>query len=159
MNTPHHQSGVALAVTLFMLALLTIIGVSAVMLGTTHFRLVSNLQAEKEAETAMQMAVEHLISVPTGAHADAFNPPLDPAAEYIEVNGHSIRVDISQPRCTGYIESRSGPDTYPLLWEFRAVTQDDATGANFTFHWGVTAPMPIAQCCDNESTNTERRCH
>ena len=52
------QTGVVLAVSLFMLALLTIIGVSAITLSTTHFRLVGNLQAANEADMAIRAIVE-----------------------------------------------------------------------------------------------------
>lgn len=167
MKAVRHQSGVALAVTLFMLGLLTVIGVSAVMLGTTHLRLVSNLQAEKEAEMALQQWVECYISSPgqpiaTGCppnNIDPLAPPSDPPPESVTVNGRALVIDISKPRCTGYIETRSGPETYPLLWEFTATATDTATGVSLRYHWGITAPMAIRQCCDDESPIIERHCH
>lgn len=150
MNTRPLQSGVVLAVTLFMLGLLTLIGISAVMLGTTHFRLVGNLQAEKEVEMAMQRAVEEFISVP--GRADAFNPPLDPEPVAIAVNGHNISVDLTQPRCIGYVESTDTGTTYATLWEFQAVARDTVTGTCLAYRWGVSAPMPPQLCV---ATGTE----
>lgn len=140
------QTGVALAVTLFMLGLLTIIGVSAVMLGATHFRVAGNMQAEQEAEMAMQLAVEDFISVPLGSRPDAFNPPLDPDPTTITVNGHTISVDITQPRCTGYIETTCSGTTCSTLWELRAVAKDPVMGACLAYRWGISAPMPPSLC-------------
>lgn len=154
MNTRPFQSGVILAVTLFMLGLLTLLGISAVMLGTTHFRLVGNLQAEKEAEMAMQMAVERFISVPDPTHGrvDAFNPPAAPAQSSLTLNGQTITVDITQPRCVGYVESTDTGTTYATLWEFQAVARSTATGTCLAYRWGVSAPMPPQLCV---ATGTE----
>lgn len=153
MNSRARQAGVVLAVTLFMLALLTIIGISAVMMSTTHFRLVGNLQSEKEVEMAMQMAVEDFISVPKSGHPDAFDPPIGAPTSTLSVNGRPVQVTISQPRCVGYVESTCSGTTCSTHWEFQAIATDTVTGTCQAYRWGISAPMPPQLCNSSGTTN------
>ncbi len=152
MKRTRSQAGVVLATTLFLLALLTIIGVAAVQMGTTHNRLVGNLQAQKEAEMAIQMAVENFISVPP-THADSFNNPTVPPLEYRTVNGRTFAVTISQPRCVGYDESTCSGRTCAYFWEFRAVARDTVSGACLAYRWGVSALTLILGGCNPVGTD------
>ena len=136
------QSGVALVVALIMLGLLAIIGVAAVKLSTTHFRVVGNLQAENETKMALQSKVESYIGDPT-----SFFPPNGPSRSSITVNGHAVIVDIGLPRC---VASLTPPDSSiqnpsaSAVFEICAKAQDTVTGANMTYRWGVN--VPFAKC-------------
>ena len=137
------EGGVALAVTLFMLALLTIIGVSAVTLSNTHFRLVGNLQTANEAEMALRSALEQM--------ACEIEDGVCKEMKYgrrnmnIPVNGHQIQVEIN-PKCNGaaYVSaegtsqrSRNSLDTY---WDLEAKV-NDVFGTKTTVHWGLMVPL------------------
>lgn len=134
----HHQSGVVLTVTLFMLALLTLIGISAVTLSTSHFRLTGNLQAEMETEAALNVVMENYLS----SDAPFIQPGgvCHPAPQTVTVNGRAITVDIEEPVCTGIIE-RTDVFT-PHIFNIRATATDPLTASSVTAHWGVSIPLP-----------------
>lgn len=144
------QGGVVLAVTLFMLALLTIIGVSAVMLSTTHFRIVGNLQSSNEAEMAMRFAIENFISAKDidGSLKDLeCEQCLYPVCVY----GHRIDVTVTSV-CTGRIPSLEGSLKSPQIdgsWDIRAIANNQTTSA---IHWGVITPKrtcnPLPAACN-----------
>lgn len=134
------QSGIVLAVTLFMLALLTLIGVSAVTMSTSHLRLTGNLQTEMETEAALNRVMETFLSssAPFTRPEGLCNPP----PQTVTVNGHAITVDIDEPICTGIIEKT---DVFvPHVFDIRAQAIDNLTHSSATIHWGVSIPLPMA---------------
>lgn len=137
----NRQKGVVLAVTLFMLALLTIIGVSAVTLSTTHFRLVGNLQSANEAEMAMRFAIESFISEKnTDGILKSFE--CGKCVNYpVCTNDHQVDIKIT-PKCMGKIPPNSESSLtkkQPMdgLWDIEAKLSDSSTG---TVHWGLITP-------------------
>lgn len=133
-----HQSGVVLTVTLFMLALLTLIGISAVTMSTSHFRLTGNLQAEMETEAGLNMVMENYLS----SDAPFIRPGgvCRPAPQTVTVNGRTITVDIEEPVCTGIIEKT---DVFiPHVFDIRATATDPLTGSSVSAHWGISIPLP-----------------
>ena len=139
------QAGVALAVTLFMLALLTIIGVSAVTLSTTHFRLVGNLQTANEAEMALRSAMEQVACEKSGTDC----APATYACRSLNicVNGHAVEVQI-RPRCNGFAYSSaeggsiSGRNVVDTYWDLEGKMADPTAffGTNISVHWGLMVP-------------------
>lgn len=137
------QAGIALAVTLFMLALLTLIGVAAITASTSHLRLVGNLQAANEAEMALRAAIEQ--SVCEKAGSDCAPVTYDCKSLSVCVNGRGVNVEI-RPRCLGAaggdeqggsLSARQVVDTY---WDFEGTAVGDPLGAGMTVHWGLRVP-------------------
>lgn len=138
MNKRRRESGVALAVTLFMLGLLTVIGVSAIMLSTSHFRLVGNLQAANEAEMAVREAVECVACEKAGAACNPLSYQCKKVA--IRVNGRPINVEI-RTRCVGVSRGDTEGGTIsgtPILdthWEITGISETGIAG-----RLGIVAP-------------------
>jgi Tfp pilus assembly protein PilX len=89
------QRGAALVVGMIMLLLITVMLITALNLGTTNFRAVSNMQFRNEAIAAANAAIEQVISSP---FTDA------PAAESINVDiDNNAPVDyvvvVAEPQC------------------------------------------------------------
>lgn len=135
------QRGVVLAVTLFILVLLTIIGVSAVMVSTTHFRLVGNLQTANEAEMAMRSAIEHFVCEKNGSECKDITYFCK--TMYVCVNGHPLKVEV-RSWCNGW--ARSNPEGsykdqfFDTQWDLEGTIADSILGPNTKVHWGVLVP-------------------
>jgi hypothetical protein len=139
------QSGAALAVSLFMLGVLTLIGIAAISSGTVNYRLVNNLQVQEEAEKAVQGLVETYSSeaLPFGMSGSTCNPDPQP----VTVNGLTVMVDIDEPICLGITEddrpleerdtSRDELPNRNVHWEVRATTRDPVSGARTAMRWGL----------------------
>lgn len=84
---PPLQRGTALIVAIIMLVLITLMLITALNLGTTNFRAMSNMQFRSEAIAAANKAIEQVISSPFTA---------SPAAE-------SINVDLDNDTTTDYL--------------------------------------------------------
>lgn len=130
------ESGVALAVTLLMLGLLMVIGVSAVMMSSTHFRQIANQQAENELRMALLDELE--------AHASNTghlrNMALYPLTKSVSVNGHTVTIEIGAPVEVGAIPVTSSNNTIPVI-DFCGRGTDTVTGASMTYHVGVSIPF------------------
>ena len=141
MNRSQQQTGVVLAVTLFMLALLTIIGVSAVTLSTTHFRLVGNLQTAHESEMALRSSIEQLVC--EKVDGDCSRMEYFCKTMNFCVNGRIVPVQI-RSSCNGAtknsessLQSSTPLDTY---WDMEGKVADTMFGANTVVHWGLMVP-------------------
>ena len=145
------QSGVALAVTLLMLGLLTLIGVSAVMLSTAHFRLVGNLQSANETEMAVRGAIENFVSGKTDDGAPK-EPPTCGECKTVGmcVNGHQIDIDITA-QCAGNIPTDAGGSVQDggknAVWDIQGRARDAISGAEIVGHWGLLVPASSCQPC------------
>lgn len=133
------QRGVALAVTLLMLGLLTVIGVSAVMVSSTHFRQIANQQAENELRMALLGELE--------AHASNTghlkNMAIYPLTKSVSVNGHTVTIEIGAPIHVGSIPVTGSSNTIAVV-ELCARGTDTVTGASMTYHVGVSIPFAPA---------------
>lgn len=137
------QSGAVLAVSLIMLGLLTLIGVTAINTGLVNFKLVGNLQAEKAVEMALHKAGQEYLS--SDAPFSGFTT-CDPPATTMVVNGLSITVDIDEPLCINVAEPEGeslsgGMATNVSMWEIRATAVDPASGARAVARWGIAMPL------------------
>lgn len=90
------QRGAALIVGLIMLVLITLMLVTALNLGTTNFRSVSNMQFRNEALAAANQAIDLLIS-------SAFtNDPVSPEIILVDIDNDGVDdyvVNIATPQC------------------------------------------------------------
>ena len=139
MGRPTPHIGAALAVTLLMLSLLTIVGVSAVMISTTHFRQIANQQAEYELRMALVSELEAHAS--NSGHLK--NTSLYPLTKTVSVNGHTVTIEIGAPVQVGIIPVAGSGNTIPVI-ELCGRGTDSVTGAFMTYHVGVSIPFAPA---------------
>jgi Tfp pilus assembly protein PilX len=137
MRLPRDQAGATLIVALLMLTILAILGVNAVTNSTMNLRVVSNMQAQQDAEAAGQDAIEQVISTIAN-----FNDPQ-------RVLG--LGLPVAPPECLDARPAEGYSALFPLapeqtLWEVRAAVQDDATGAQARIRQGVTITMRAGSC-------------
>jgi hypothetical protein len=142
------QTGAALAVSLVMLGVLTLLGVAAMGLGTTELRVVGNLQARKAVETAVQNAIEQFVSTPTPFNRSS---TCDPEPQTVVVDGIEISVDLDEPIChrqsevEGYSAAFSlSPET--TEWEIRATGRMTQASANTITHQGLSIVLAAGHC-------------
>jgi type II secretory pathway pseudopilin PulG len=150
------QRGAALVVGLIMLVLITIMLLSALVLSTSNFRSVSNMQFREEAIAAANRAIDTVTSS---------NFTLDPAAEEINVDidndgAEDYVVNIDEPLCISAAQafgadpsSLSLPgamtvaSTWNTVWDIRATVapENNAGGASVVVRAGVRALLTEAQ--------------
>jgi hypothetical protein len=136
------QQGAALVVGMIMLVLITLMLVTALNLGTTNFRAMTNMQFRSEAIAAANQAIEQVISSPfTAAPAgETINVDIDNDADTDYV------VRIAEPLCV-YAAQAFGADpsslslpvsmsvasTWNTVWDIDAnVDGDDPTNVSGT---------------------------
>lgn len=134
------QSGAALAVALVMLVVLTLIGVTAMKMSATHYRIAGNLQIANEVEMAARNAIEQYVSTHKEIDCGKF-----PVTQCVE--GRPICIAVSV-RCTGRAISdsegssiSSDKQVYDSYWEFTAEPESEYQGANVCVHWGLMIPF------------------
>lgn len=149
------HSGAALAVALVMLVVLTLIGVTAMKMSATHFRIAGNLQIANEVEMAARNAIEEFVSSHTVISCGKF-----PVLQCID--GRQICIAVSA-QCMGRAVSdsegssiSSDKQVYDSYWEFVAEPESEYQGANIRVHWGLMIPFsnfcpkyPSSDCPEN----------
>ena len=143
MKTLRSQSGATLVTALIFLVIMTLFAVSSINMSTVNFRIVANMQAQKQIDAAVQDAIEQTIS-----SMNQFT--LTPAVSTISTSMGIVSV--SAPDCldsevaTGYsavVESIIPEDN---TWELTATLTDSITGAVSTIHQGVRIRMLAGNC-------------
>ena len=153
---PPLQRGAALAVGLIMLVLITLMLISALNLGMTNFRAMSNMQFRSEAIAAANKAIEQVIGSPFTAApaAEAINVDLDNDTNVDYV------VQIALPQCV-YAAQAFGADpsslslppsmtaasTWNTVWDIDASVAgaDNAGGATVEVRSGVRVLLSEAE--------------
>jgi hypothetical protein len=153
--SPQPQRGAALVVGLIMLVLVTVMLISALVMSTSGFRSVSNMQFREEAIAAANRAIDQVISSPF---------MLTPEAETISVDidndgDEDYSVDIDEPVCISATEafgadpsslqvspSLTISSTWNTVWDIRATVNADenAGGAAIVVRAGVRALLSEA---------------
>ena len=152
------QRGAALVVGLIMLVLITLMLVTALNLGTTNFRAMTNMQFRSEAIAAANKAIEQVISSPFTAApaAEAINVDLDNNA----VNDYVVQIAVPQcvsatqafgadPSSLSLPVSMSASSTWNTVWDVDA-SIDGADPANVSgtamrVHAGVRVLLSEAE--------------
>jgi hypothetical protein len=154
-HSPQSQRGAALVVGLIMLVLVTVMLISALVMSTSGFRSVSNMQFREEAIAAANRAIDQVISSPF---------MLTPEAETISVDidndgDEDYSVDIDEPVCISATEafgadpsslqvspSLTISSTWNTVWDIRATVNADenAGGAAIVVRAGVRALLSEA---------------
>ena len=150
------QRGAALVVGLIMLVLITIMLITALNLGTSNFRSVSNMQFREEAIAAANRAIELVISsnFATSPTAQEINVDIDQddTVDYV--------VQVDEPQCVQatiaeefapsserYGPTLSAASTWNTIWDIRATVDptQNAGGTSVTVRAGVRALLTQAQ--------------
>ena len=142
------QRGAALVVGMIMLVLITLMLVTALNVGTTNFRAMTNMQFRSEAIAAANEAIEQVISSPFTAApaAESINVDLDNDADVDYV------VQIAVPQCV-FAGQAFGADpssvslpptmtmgsTWNTVWDLDAsvAPASNVAGASVRIHSGV----------------------
>ncbi|MEX2150826.1 MAG: hypothetical protein WD793_11475 [Steroidobacteraceae bacterium] len=150
------QQGAALVVGMIMLVLITLMLVTALNLGTTNFRAMTNMQFRSEAISAANQAIEQVISSPFTAApaAEAVNVDIDNDADTDYV------VQVAVPQCV-FAEQAFGADpsslslpptmsvasTWHTVWDLDAsvAAASNVGGAQARVHSGVRVLLSEAE--------------
>jgi type II secretory pathway pseudopilin PulG len=156
-NSSHRsQRGAALIVGLIMLVLVTVMLISALVLSTSGFRSVSNMQFREEAIAAANRAIDQVISsnftaVPT---AEEINVDIndDGVVDYVVAIDEPVCVSAAQafgadPSSLALPVAMTVASTWNTVWDVRAVVAPDsnAGGAAVVVRAGVRALIGDAQ--------------
>jgi Tfp pilus assembly protein PilX len=152
---PARERGAALVVGLIMLVLITLMLVTALNLGTTNFRAMTNMQFRSEAVAAANAAIEQIISSPftaaPAAESIAVDIDNDAAIDYV--------VAVAEPQCI-YASPASGASpssvslpitmtvssTWNTVWDLDASAADTAgTGTAVRVRAGVRVLLTTAE--------------
>jgi Tfp pilus assembly protein PilX len=150
MKSERRESGATLVITLVMLLALTMLVVSAIRSGGAHLRITGNMQAQAEATTAAQQAIEQVLS------SDAIFKT--PAGQTVTVGNYSVSVLTPVCKMKRAVENGGSGDPNPNMYQDGVivnndvvdtfwdvpVTVDDAsvTGVKIEAHQGVRIRLP-----------------
>lgn len=153
---PLRQRGVALVVGMIMLVLITLMLVTALNLGTTNFRAMTNMQFRSEAIAAANKAIEQVISSPFTAApaAETINVDLDNDAD----TDYTVQVAVPQcvyaaqafgadPSSLSLPPTMSASSTWNTVWDLDASVAGGSNvgGAAVRVHSGVRVLLSEAE--------------
>jgi len=145
---PLHQRGAVLIIGLIMLVLISLMLVTALNLGTTNFRAMTNMQYRSEAIASANKALEQVISSPFTAAptAETINVDLNNDA----TNDYVVQINVPQciyasqafgadPSSLSLPPSMSAASTWNTVWDLDANVDaaDNAGGASVRVRSGV----------------------
>ena len=137
------QSGATLITALFFLLIMTLFAVSSINMSTVNFRIIANMQAQKQMDAAVQDAIEQTMS-----SMDQFS--LTPAPTTITTAMGIVAIDapdcIDSQVATGYSAVVENIIPEDNTWEVKAALTDAVTGAVSTIHQGVEIRMLAGNC-------------
>lgn len=149
------QRGAALVVGLIMLVLITLMLITALNLGTTNFRAVSNMQFRSEAVAAANKAIEQVMSTPfTAAPAaetvvvdiDNNDDPDYTVAVAAPVCIYAAQASSADPSSLSLPVSMSASSTWNTVWDLDATaSDDDDLGATARVRAGVRVLLTEAE--------------
>lgn len=138
------QRGAAMIVSLIMLVLVTLLVITALNLGSSNFKAVSNSQFRDEAIAAANAAIQTRIGLPFNANGVAVEIPIDVnrdgASQTVVVTPRCISASIADavdPSSLSLPPEMSAAATWNTVWDIEAVVTDAATGASVTINAGV----------------------
>jgi len=99
-SSPRAQRGIALALGMIMLVLLTLLALSAFQASSVNLRIAGNMQVRQEILTAAQTAIEQVLSSP--AFVDTSTPV---ASANVSLNNATYTVDFTPaPTCKSIVD-------------------------------------------------------
>ena len=147
------QRGAALVVSLIMLVLITLMVITALNLGSSNFKAVSNSQFRDEAVAAANVAIEDRLSsnfdqvadsdgnLPTTTHAvDLDNDGPDERDYTVSVTPRCISASRDSPGEASSVElppDLTIPSTWNTVWDVRSEVTNNDTGASIVIRSGA----------------------
>ena len=142
MNTIR-QNGATLITALFFLLIMTLFAVSSINMSSVNFKIVGNMQAQKQLDASAQDAIEQMLS-----SMAQFN--LTPASTTVTTTMGDVAVAapvcIDSKTATGYSAVAGNIIPEDNSWEVTATITDSITGAVSTLHQGVEIRMLAGNC-------------
>ncbi len=138
------QSGVVLVVSLLMLALLSVLAVTALYTDTSQLRVIANLQNDISLEALTQAELNRFAGQLNGFQRHTCDPaPFTKSPDYT--------FDLEEPRC---LQARTQPGSSALsgiapeqtLWEVRIKGRDNRSGNEIVLRQGWLMDRPAGQC-------------
>lgn len=169
----YKQSGITLVITLVMLVILTLFGVSMIKLSGGSLEVVGNMQAQKSTEAAAQLSVEDVVSsvktfddavtlTSTGGSIVCGKNAVGGNVNWSLVSGkwvcntvvNAYTVAVSLPECiffetaVGYAIDEIGGYAPPedTVWDIKAVGTDSLSGAESEVHQGIAIRRTKGNC-------------
>jgi hypothetical protein len=156
------QRGITLLVSLIMLAVLALFGVSAIRSSLVNLRIAGNNQYQIEAQIAAQRAVDDVISslntftAPSATDIVFSDTASTPAGPAIDATGGGKKFDvtISAPKCVfikaadGYSYSLAAQAPKNTTWRITSTATDAETGAAVVIRQGVKVQLPTNATCN-----------
>lgn len=141
MRSVHRQGGVTLVIALLLLAILSLLGASAVTNSSMNVRITANMEAYQDVEAAAQDGIEQQLS-----SIAAFNDP-QPATVTVE----GISVTVAAARCLDTRPADGYSAVFPMapeetVWEIEAEAVDSVTGARAQTRQGLAITMVADSC-------------
>lgn len=139
----HNQLGATLITALVFLLIMTLFAVSSFNMSTVNFRVVGNMQAQRQVDAAVQDAIEQTISSMAQFTLTPSTSTVSTPLGTVTVNAP---VCIDSRTATGY--SAVVTDIIPEdnTWEVSASFTDPVTGAESVIHQGVEIRMLAGNC-------------
>lgn len=145
-NRGKRERGATLVVSLIMLVVLTLLVVSAILIGNTNLKSVGNLQSRNEATAAAQQAIEQIMS-----DVNNFYTLADHTIAIGGVPGFTVKV--FAPVCLklapeeGYSVDFAESAPKITYWDIKAEVTDGKTGAHVVIHQGAKVKMDSTATC------------
>ena len=149
------ERGAALVVGLIMLVLITLMLITALNLGTTNYRAMTNMQFRSEAVSAANKAIEQVISTPFTAApaAESINVDIDNDADTDYIVNVAVPQCISatpafgsDPSSLSLPTSMTVSSTWNTVWDLDATAEDTAqSGTNVRVRAGVRVLLSEAE--------------
>ena len=147
------QRGAALVVSLIMLVLITLLVITALNIGSSNFRAVSNSQFRDQAIAAANAAIQARVGSSFDAVPVTSNIPVD-----LDNDGTTDYVVAVTPTCISAAVAESADpsslslppamslaSTWNTVWDVAAIVRDDATGAAVNIRTGVRVLLSQAE--------------
>jgi hypothetical protein len=129
-SLPSRARGTTLVITLIMLVLLTMFGVSAVTLSSSTASIVGNMQAKKTTDAIAQRVVDQVIS--EGLFGDKRAVPVIPSW-----TPAGMTINVTARYCKAFAPQLLDPQLGTATWEFDVCVTDSFTGAKSYLRQGV----------------------
>lgn len=143
MTNVNRQRGATLITALLFLVIMTLFAVSAINMSMTNFKIVGNMQAQKQLDAYTKEAIEKTLS-----SMAQFN--LTPAKSTMSTPVGTVNIDapvcIDTRTATGYSAVVQNIIPEDNTWEVTAHVTDSLTGAHTYMHQGVQIRMLAGNC-------------
>lgn len=143
MTRVQKQRGATLITALFFLVIMTLFAVSSINMSMTNFKIVGNMQAQKQLDAYARDAIQKSIS-----SMSQFS--LTPSATTVSTPMGTVYVQapvcLDSRTATGYSAVVQNIIPEDNTWEVTATITDNVTGAVSTVHQGVQIRMLAGNC-------------